>query len=116
MRDLSLETHNVSLRPGEIYRFELGGLGSAGYIWGYEIYGDPGIFTISLEPYNIPPSPPPGNLPPSSFSAGIAAIITARESGITTIRFFLHRPWERDKPPLRELSLKIEVTGKSPPD
>jgi predicted secreted protein len=107
-----LEAHKISLHTGETCRFELGGLGSAGYLWGYEISGDPGILSISLESYDIPPLPPPESLPPSSFSAGIASIITARESGITSIRFFLHRPWEHDKPPLKEVSLVIEVTDK----
>ena len=115
-RDLSLESHKISLHTGETCRFELGGLGSAGYTWGYEISGDPGILGISLESSDIPPSPPPGSLPPSSFSAVIVSIMTARKPGISSIRFFLHRPWEHNKLPLKEVSLIIEITDKPASD
>lgn len=99
----------IALRVGETYRLELGGLSSAGYDWEYII--DPqGIAEVSTEMIGVIPQLPPGGPSPDTFERQKVFNITALESGTTQVRMFLRRSWEHDKPPLRELCLKILVS------
>jgi predicted secreted protein len=109
-RDLLLEARRINLKVGETYQLKLEGLSGAGYTWEYFIEGPQGIINISREKLGVPPELPPGGPPPDSFEREDLFTITAMEPGIIQVRLFLHRPWERDKPPLRELCLKILVS------
>jgi predicted secreted protein len=105
-----LEARRINLRVGETYRLELGGLSSAGYAWEYIIDGPQGIAEVSTEMIGAIPQLPPGGPSPDSFERQKIFNINALESGTTQVRIFLRRSWERDKPPLRELCLKILVS------
>src|SRR5438552_8410391 len=59
-----LEAHEIALKPGESDRLELGGLGSAGYMWSYEVAGEPDAVAVTIETA-APPAAPPG-APPRS--------------------------------------------------
>jgi predicted secreted protein len=109
MRGLSLEALSIVLRPGDQHRLYLGGLGSAGYAWETEITGQAGIVQLALEPLALPSLPSPGGPPPATFSVEFILVITAQAPGAVEVRACLRRPWEKDKPPLRELRLEISV-------
>ena len=108
-RDLSLEAHEIKLRPGETHQLKLGGLGSAGYAWECEMGGEAGIVEVSTESLPSPPRPQPGGPAPDSYSIKRVLIITALTPGVASVRLSLRRPWERDKPPLREVRMEITV-------
>jgi hypothetical protein len=105
-----LEASKVTLHPGEVHRVTLGGLGGAGYTWGQSIEGLPGVVSVSVEPVKAPALPPPGGPPPNTSSRDYTYVITAMKPGTARVRFFLHRPWERDKPPLREVVIDVSVS------
>ena len=109
-KDQSLEASKVTLQPGAVHRLTLGGLGGAGYTWGESIEGAPGIVSVSVEMTKAPAMPPPGGPPPSSFSRDYTYIITALKPGTARVRFFLHRPWEHDTPPFREVVVDVSVS------
>ena len=105
-----MEASKVTLQPGAAHRITLGGLGAAGYTWGQSIEGLPGVVSVSVEPVEAPSLPPPGGPPPNSSSREYTYVITAMKPGTARVRFFLHRPWERDKPPLREVVIDVSVS------
>ncbi len=90
----------------------LGGLASAGYVWGEAIEGSSGVVRLAMETAEgpAPPPPAPGGPPPGTSSRDQAYLITAIKPGQARVRFYLHRPWERDKPPLREVIVDVTVT------
>jgi predicted secreted protein len=102
-----LEAHDVTLKPGDIYRLEIGGLGSAGYDWSYEVTGAADIVKVTLDA-SAPP-PPTGATLPNSFSVPYALTVVALKEGSATIHVSLQRPWEKQKPPLREISVRVTV-------
>ena len=105
-----MEAHEVSLRPGETYRLDVGGLGSAGYSWSYEVRGASDIVTVSLDAGAPPPRPASG-APPDSFSVSYTLSVLALRAGSTTVHLSLQRAGEKDKPPLREIDVRVTVAG-----
>jgi hypothetical protein len=88
---------------------KLGGLGSAGYVWAFVVEGEAGVVAVSMASSPPPPHDEPGGPAPDSYSAERTLAITALKPGAAGVRLSLSRPWERDKPPLRELYLGITV-------
>jgi hypothetical protein len=116
-KELLLEAYyDIKLRPGDTHRLKLGGLGSAGYAWEYAIEGKAGIVAVTVESIPSPCYPKPGGPPPDSYSIDQLLIITALTPGVAKVRVSLRRPWERDKPPLREICMDIVVSQKSERD
>lgn len=105
-----METHDVTLRPGGAYRLEVGGSGSAGYGWSYEVTGPPSIVTVSLDA-GAPPPPPPAGRPPMSYSVSYTLSVVAVRKGSAVVHLRLQRATERDKPPLREIEVRVAVEG-----
>jgi predicted secreted protein len=103
-----LEAHDVALKPGGIYRLEIGGLGSAGYAWSYEVTGAADIVNVTLDAA-APPPPPTGATLPNSFSVPYVLSVVALKQGSATVHLSLQRPWEKQKPPLREISVHVTV-------
>ena len=103
-----MEAHEIALKPGESDRLELGGLGSAGYMWSYEVAGEPDAVAVTIEAA-APPAAPPG-APPRSFSARNSLVITGLKPGSATIILSLRRPFEKNKPPLREIRVQATVS------
>jgi hypothetical protein len=104
-----LETSKVTLQPGRVHRVALAGFGAGGYIWNFVIEGPPGVIDVSLEPAEPPVFPPPGGPPPPTFSRDHTYIITAVKPGKARVMFLLQRPWEQDRPPVREVTLDVSV-------
>ena len=100
----------INLNVDETFRLPLGGASSGGYAWEYIIDGSKEIVNVSSEMVGAIPRLPPGGPSPDSFERQKVFNIIALEPGITHVRLFLRRPWEQDKPPLRELYLKISVS------
>jgi hypothetical protein len=103
-----LEVHDIALHPGETRRLEIGGLGSAGYAWSYEVEGPAGVIAVAIE--TVPPPSPPAGAPPTSYSAQHVLAVTGLEEGSATINLAQRRPWEKQKPPLREMRVQVTVT------
>lgn len=110
MKDQSSEVSKVTLRLGSAHRLTLGGLGGAGYKWDTSIEGEPGVVSVSVQSPEEREMPPPGSPPPNNISRDYTYVITALKPGTARVRFFLHRPWERDKPPLREVIVDVSVS------
>jgi predicted secreted protein len=111
MKESSLEPHKISLRVGGTHQLKLEGPGSTGYTWEYVIEGSLGVVGISIEQLGEPPRHPRGGPIPDTYSLDTLFVITALKQGTTKVRLFLLRPWERDRPPLKELYLDIAVSG-----
>ncbi len=88
-KGLSLETYEISLRPGEKYQLKIGGLGSAGYRWEQDIEGEVGIVAVSMESLPPPIRPLPGGAAPDSYSIEQLLIITALAPGIVKVHLSL---------------------------
>ncbi len=114
-RDLCLEASSeVVLRPGDEYRVALGGLGSAGYIWTFEVDGLPGVITVRSAP--SVPSVPLKNFQSDTHRSTLQTasvehifVIEAREPGKAEARFLLRRPWEKSVPPVRTVTVHVTV-------
>lgn len=91
-------SYDLALRVGDAHRLRLGGLGSAGYAWEYEVEGDAGAVTVSMASDPSPPRAPPGGPPPSSYSVEHELVIAARAPGVARITASLRRPWQRGQP------------------
>ena len=105
-----MEARNISLRRGETQKVNLGGLGGAGYIWEFSVEGPPNIVEVSTEQLDTSAPPPPGGYPPNSSSTDTILVIKALNSGKIQIKLSLRRPWEQNKPPLKQLSLQLEIS------
>jgi predicted secreted protein len=109
MKGPSSEASKISLLAGKVHRVTLGGLGGAGYTWDQSVEGEPGVVSVSEEAAKPPAMPAPGGPPPGTSSSAYNYVITAWKPGTARVRFVLHRPWERDKPPLREVVVDVSV-------
>ncbi len=109
-RDLYLEAPSeIVIRPGGTRRIMLGGLGSAGYLWEFEIEGPAGViavhpdFSMQKDSTHIHPS----TLQTSSVEH--LFIIDALRPGKAEVRFLLRRPWQKDTPPVRTIAVHVTV-------
>ena len=102
----------VTVKVGEVWQTLLTGRGTAGYSWTWEVTGESGVVEVASEHLEGPSPPPAGGVPPAGYNRDEQATITALAPGSATVRFVLRRPWERDQPPLEELTIHLEVTGR----
>jgi len=94
----------ISLTAGEERSITLAGLGAAGYVWRWEIEGDPDVIAVSSErPEDV------DQLPPGA-SADEVLTVRALRPGRGTLRLVQQRPWEKDAPPRAERGLEVTVT------
>jgi predicted secreted protein len=105
-----LEVHEVHLRKGEIYKINLGGLGSAGYVWTYTIESSSDIINVTTEQVETLPVPSHPEKIPYTSNTDTMFIIKAIKTGNTKIIFNLKRPWEKTKPPLKEITLDLTIS------
>ena len=110
MKKENLKEVEVNINVGNIFRLELVGQSSGGYLWEYVIAGPQKIVNVSSEMVGTIFQPPPGGPSLETFKKLKVFNIAALETGITYICLFLRHQWEGDKPPLRELCLKILVS------
>lgn len=97
---------DVKLVTGETYTVALQGSASGGYTWEYAMEGDKEA--VVVEEKSTANRPPQGSLP-QTYEAQLAYLITGAKQGRVKLRFFLHRVWEKGKPPVREESYAITV-------
>ena len=101
----------ITLRIGEAHRVVLGGLGSAGYAWESKVEGPPGVIYVRA----LPPAPSSGPQPQppvtQTFSVEHTFIIEALAPGKAEAQFILRRPWEKNVPPLRVISVRVTVVS-----
>jgi len=100
----------IVLHPGAEHRVVLGGLGSAGYTWEFEVAGPRGVIAIRSIPSVLPESPPdehPSTLQTTSVEHTF--VIRALEPGKAEARFLLRRPWQRDVPPVQTVTVRVTV-------
>jgi hypothetical protein len=105
-----LEVHKIGLRIGETRKLELGGLGTAGYVWEYQIDGLPDVVSVFRELEETSQPLPPVGSSPNTSSINELFAVKGLIKGETKIRFRLRRPWERDKPPLREVLFEVSIS------
>jgi len=104
MKEKSLEVSNLVMLTGSTHKQTLNGLGTAGYIWSLMMDGDTDIISVS----HTTEKTPIGTIPSAYDNNDIFKII-ALKPGKVRVRFFLHRPWEHEKPPLREVIIDVSV-------
>ena len=91
------------MQTGESQSQRFGGLVSVGYAWNYAV-DPPGILSVSLET-----AKPPMTSQPSTYDSDYIYTVTALNPGNARIRYYLQRPWEKGKPPLREVVMDVVV-------
>lgn len=99
----------INLRIGEAYTLNLQGLGTAGYVWIYELLENSDVVDVlEMTAENLQ-----SDIEESSTSVGSSRdevyIIRALKSGHSAIRFIQNRPWERNQMPLKEYIFEINV-------
>ncbi len=106
--------HELRLKVGEEHRIKLEGLGSAGYDWDLTLVGPEDLIRWSLEPVaseSLDQVASRGSLPPDNVSLDKMLIINALQPGHIKLILRQRRPWERDRPPLKEIILDLQITG-----
>jgi predicted secreted protein len=109
MKELSSDPFKVNLQVGDTYQLKLDGPGGTGYVWEYVTEGSE-IIGVSIQQLGEPPRHQRGGPIPDTYSLDELFSLTALKPGTTKVRLTLLRPWERDKPPLKELYLEIAVS------
>lgn len=100
----------ITLRIGEAHRVVLGGLGSAGYAWESKVEGPPGVIYVRPSLPSAHSSGPQSKPPVTqTFSVEHTFIIEALAPGKAEAQFILRRPWEKNVPPLRMISIRVTV-------
>jgi predicted secreted protein len=84
---------HLTLRVGEEREIELPSLGTAGFAWEHEVEG--GADAVDVDWRRLPLA---GGRPVGESGPGRARV-----------RLFQRRPWERERPPLHEHELQLEV-------
>ncbi|MEO6916200.1 MAG: protease inhibitor I42 family protein [Chitinophagaceae bacterium] len=100
---------SITLKVGEKHRMPMDQLGSAGYSWEYIIEKGKDIIQITQNGLTVPPVPTTKSRIPSTYEVKLEFIITGIKPGLARVKFFLHRVWEKNKPPLKESSVNITV-------
>jgi len=99
---------SITLKPGETYSLTLKGKGSAGYSWAYEVSGDTSSVAVTITGTGRPPDTG-SKQPPATYSVDEQLIVRAVSPGTATIHLRLRRSWEKDKPPLEDQTVKVDV-------
>ncbi len=99
----------VNIKPGETYTLVLKSLPSEGYGWTFETLGDKEAVSASFAKQAAPAAADP-NVPKFvGASVDQKFLIKGLNPGTATIHLVERRPWEKDKPPADERSLRVIV-------
>jgi predicted secreted protein len=98
----------IELRVGEKYELRLKGLGAAGYKWEYSIEEIGKVVNVSIE--FVGDKKRTTGILPAGYSLDALVSIQALEPGRAKVRMANFRSWEKDKPPLKEHVLEVNVT------
>ncbi len=106
MPERSLEPPaEMHLRPDESTRFRLGGAGSAGYGWTWELEGDAGSISVAMDAA-------PSRTPAPYGSVDHFITVHALKAGTVRLRLTLARPFQPNRPPRASFDVHITVTGR----
>ena len=96
----------IELKPSETYTLMLPGLGTAGYLWTYAIEGKSNLVDISKTTADSTQPTDEFGMPIVGSSVDEVFTVQALEPGRVTIHFTQSRPWEKNKPPLKQHNLE----------
>ena len=95
---------NLQLSVGESRELSLASLGTAGFIWTYQVQGDDdGIVRVTRR------RPPPPEAGPMGLSAAERLMIQATAPGRAVIRMQQARPWESQLAPRNSFAINVQV-------
>jgi hypothetical protein len=105
----SEQLSELTLHAGEQALVPLGGAGSVGYQWTWDIEGDSDSVVVSVEAE--PSEPPAPGSEPHGGSRGQLLRVKGMRSGRATIHLALVRSFQRDRPPRARHTVSVEVRG-----
>ncbi|APU41277.1 MULTISPECIES: hypothetical protein [unclassified Streptomyces] len=102
-----MEVRSVVLSPGEPYELRLTGRGARGYVWTWQVTGDPDAVSVAQ-------AAAAGGGPPGA-AVELCYVVRARPpgGGRARIRFAQVRPPYPDEAPYDEFVLDVRVTPAS---
>jgi predicted secreted protein len=95
---------DLLLSVGESRELSLASLGTAGFVWTYQMEGDDGIVRLSRRRAR------PGEVEPIGRSTAEQLTIQATAPGHAVIRMQQSRPWESRVAPRRSFAINISVS------
>jgi hypothetical protein len=97
----------ITLRVGDVRRFRLPGLGTAGYSWVGDVSGDSDVVSqrVELAPSGELDGQPPG------VSADEIAILEGRRPGHVRVDLLQRRGWEPPDKVLARHSIEVDVVA-----
>ena len=98
---------DLRLVPGQDARIRLGGAGSAGYQWTWNLDGDVDAITVAIESAPAAAAPPTGGLRSGSLDQII--VVRGARKGFTRLYLSLVRSFQPDRPPLSRYSIDVTV-------
>ncbi len=99
----------LTVETGAEVRVTLPGHGSSGRVWSYSVEGDSGAVAVTRESGRAPDLPPPGGLPPPSYTLDEIVIVRGVHAGTATLHLTLARPGERGTAPAEQRRITIRV-------
>jgi predicted secreted protein len=97
----------IALRPGETFSLPLQGRGSSGYSWCYTVSGDHAAVELRIEGQGEPLHLSANK--PDAGSVQEKLVVKAVSPGSVNIVLRQRRSWERDRPPLAEQTVVVNV-------
>ena len=96
---------DLTLAVGESHELSLASLGTAGFVWTYELESDDGIVRLSRRRGR------PGETGPIGRSTPEQLMIQATAPGHAVIRMHQARPWESKVAPRKSFAINIQVSA-----
>jgi predicted secreted protein len=96
---------DLNLAVGESQELSLASLGTAGFVWTYELESDDGIVRLSRRRGRPEKTGPIGRSTPERL------MIQATAPGRAVIRMHQARPWESKVAPRRSFAIHIQVSA-----
>ena len=94
-----------SFPSGESRELSLASLGTAGFIWTYQVQGDDGIVRVTRR------RRPPAEAGPMGRSTAERLMIQATAPGRAVIRMQQARPWESQVAPRNSFAINVQVAS-----
>ena len=95
---------DLQLSVGESRELNLSSLGTAGFVWTYELESDDGIVRLSRRRGGRDEAGPIGRSTPEKL------MIQATAPGHAVIRMQQARPWESKVPPRKSFAINVQVS------
>jgi predicted secreted protein len=101
--------HNIKLKIGEEHSFTVDQFASGGYRWDYTIVQSGDVIEVKQESLTESPVSQQPDSIPKTFESKLKYTIKAVKPGIAHAKFFLHRAFDKNKPPMKEILIDVEV-------